>query len=365
MFHEAELRELVEFDGQGHPVVSLYLKVDPRYRTIEEYKLALRGLFDSVEGFDAADRERIEHYLDLEYDRQARSVVCFTCQALGFWRSYTFNVPVDDAIMVDRRPLVRRLVDLVDTYGNLGVVNFDKNGARFFSFHLGSLEETAGVIGEEVKRHKQGGRSAARLQRREDEVAQANLREVVEQTVNLQHQHNWRRLVLAGTDDNLARLTEELPQALRKLVVGSTPLELTAGVQEVRERAEAVALQARAAYIQQLAENLMVAAGKGDGAVIGLSPTVDAIQSGRVYQLLFTETYEVAEASVQRCQACNSLSTQGGDVCPVCGGHLQHLPDAINTLARRTIAQGAQVIVVPPDNQLAQDNYQIGAFLRF
>ena len=49
MFHEAELRELVEFDGQGSPVVSLYLKVDPRFRTIDEYKLALRGLFESVE----------------------------------------------------------------------------------------------------------------------------------------------------------------------------------------------------------------------------------------------------------------------------------------------------------------------------
>ena len=365
MFHEAELRELVEFDGQGSPVVSLYLKVDPRYRTIDEYKLALRGLFESVEGYDAADRERIEHYLDLEYDRQARSVVCFTCQALGFWRTYTFNVPVEDAIMVDRRPLVRSLVDLVDTYGYLGVVNVDKHGARFFSFHLGSLEEATGIIGEEVRRHKQGGRSAARFQRKEDVVAQANLRDVVELTVELQRQYNWRRLVLAGTDDNLARFTEQMPQTLQKLVVGSTPLELTAGVQEVRERTEAVALQARATYIQQLADDLMVAAGKGDGAVIGLAPTVDAIQNGRIYQLLFTETYEVDEARVQRCQACNYLSTQGGDECPVCGGVLQHLPDAINTLARRTIAQGAQVIVLPPENRLAQENYQIGGFLRF
>ncbi len=365
MFHEAELRELVEFDGQGSPVVSLYLNVDPRYRTAEAYKLALRGLLDSAAGIDQADRERIERFIDLEYDRKARSIVCFSCLRQGFWRSYAFETPVDDAIMVDRRPLVRRLVEMIDTYGHLGVVAVDKNGARFFSFHLGELEEARGIVGEEVRRHKQGGWAAQRYQRHEDEAALANLREAAEQTDELLRQNHWQRLVLAGTDANVAHFRELLSPHLQKIIVGTMPLELDANINTVREHAEAVAMQARDGYIQQLADDLLVAAGKGNGAVVGLTPTLEAVQSGRIYQLLFTEDYEIDENVIRRCEKCGYLSSEAGEACPVCGGNRQPVPDAINTLARRSIAQNANVIVVPPATSLAREGHHIGAFLRF
>lgn len=365
MFHEAELRELVEFDGQGSPVVSLYLDVDPRHRTADEYKLVLRKLLDGGVDIDPADRERIERFFDLEYDRKARSVVCFSCQPQRFWRSYAFETPVEDAIMVDRRPLVRRLVEMIDTYGHLGVVAVDKHGARFFSFHLGELEEASGMVGEEVRRHKQGGRSAQRYQRHEDEAALANLREAAEHTDELRRQNHWQRLVLAGTDANVAHFRDLLPSHLQKIIVGDMPLELDANINTVRERAEAVALQARAGYIHHLAEDLLVAAGKGNGGVVGLTSTLDAVQSGRIYQLLFTENYEVDENTVRRCQSCGFLSSEAGESCPVCGGVRQPLPDAINTLARRSIAQGANVIVLPISSALAREGHHIGAFLRF
>jgi peptide subunit release factor 1 (eRF1) len=365
MFHETELRELVEFDGQESPVVSLYLNVDPRYRSADEYKLILRRLLDGAAGAEQADRERIERFFDLEYDRKARGVVCFSCQKQGFWRSYAFETPVDDAIMVDRRPLVRRLVEMIDTYGHLGVVAVDKHGARFFSFHLGELEEARGMVGEEVRRHKQGGWAAQRYQRHEDEAALANLREAAEQTDELRRQNHWQRLVLAGTEANIARFRDLLPPHLQKIIVGAMPLELDANINTVREHAEAVAMQARVGYIQQLADDLLVVAGKDNGAVVGLKPTLDAVQSGRIYQLLFTENYEVGADAVRRCERCGYLSGDGNGACPVCGGVRQPLADAINTLARRSIAQGANVIVLPPDSALAAEGHHIGAFLRF
>ena len=117
MIQEADLRELVEFDGQSSPVLSLYLNVDPRHRTTDKYRLALRRLFDSEPQVDPADRKRVEQYIDLEYDRQARGIACFSCVKKDFWRVFTFEVPVDDAIMIDRRPLVRRLVDCQQAQG--------------------------------------------------------------------------------------------------------------------------------------------------------------------------------------------------------------------------------------------------------
>ncbi|NUQ36636.1 MAG: hypothetical protein HUU23_02340 [Caldilineales bacterium] len=365
MIHEADLRELVEFEGQDSPVLSLYLDVDPRRLPPEQYRLVLRNLFDTAAGVDPADRQRVEHFIDLEYDRQARGIACFSCQEQGFWRAYTFNVPIANAIMVDRRPLVRRLVDLLDTYGHLGVVAVDKTGARFFSFHLGSLEEASGMVGEEVKRHKQGGRSAARYQRHEDEAALSNLREVAELTETYARQYQWRRLVLAGTEDNIARFSELLSPPMRQLVVGTTPLELNAGLQDVQARAETIALEARNDYIQQLAQELLVAAAKGDHAVAGLGPTLEALQSGRIHQLLFCEDYTVEGGHVRRCASCNYIGESAEAQCPLCGGVYEPLPDAINTIARRAIAQGAQVTILAPGNPLEAADTHIGAFLRF
>lgn len=362
MIHEADLRELVEFDGQEHPVLSLYLNVDSRTVTIEQYKLTLRSLFSEVSGVNSADKERIEHYLDLEYDRQARGIACFSCQEQDFWRVFTFNVPVDNAIMVERRPLVRRLVDLIDTFGNIGVVAVDKLGARFFSFHMGTLEEASGTVGDDVKHHKQGGWAAARYQRHEDEAAMSNLRVVAELTEQYARQYNWRRLVLAGTDENISRFADMLSPATKRLVAGSTPLEINAGIQDVRERAEAVAFSARQDHIRQLAEDLVAAAAKEAGAVADLAPTLEALQNGSVYRLLVAEDYVVAEGRVQRCAACNYLSVESGDACPLCGGENQPLPDAVNTIARRAITQGAEVIVLPAENPLSGG---IGAYLRY
>ncbi len=79
MIREADLQELVAFDGEENRVLSFYLSIDPRSTTTEAYKLTLRNLLASIPETDAADKTRIERFIDLEYDRQARSIVIFSC----------------------------------------------------------------------------------------------------------------------------------------------------------------------------------------------------------------------------------------------------------------------------------------------
>ena len=364
MIREADLRELVAFDGADNPVLSLYLNVDPRSTTTEAYKLTLRNLLDCVPGADPADKARIEQFVDLEYDRQARSLVMFSCQKHDFWRVFPLDVPVKDKVMVSRRPLVRELVDLLNIYGHLGVVAIDKQGARFYAFHLGALEEVVGALGEDVKRHKQGGWSASRYQRHEDEAARNNLKAFVELTDSFTRQYGWRQLVLAGAHNTVSQFQNMLPPHLNKLVIGTMPLESDAPLQEVREQAEALARDAYERHTADLAAELVVQANKG-GAVLGLDETLEALQNGSVYQLFFTEDYTLPENKVRRCTNCNYLTTQETDSCPLCGGEMRPMVDAINNIARRAIAQGALVVVLPPDNPLDAEGAKIGAFLRY
>lgn len=365
MIREADLLELVTFDGAGNPVLSLYLNVDPRTTTTEAYKLTLRNLLDSVPEADLADKAAVEQFVDLEYDRQARGLVIFSCQKQDFWRAFALDVPVKDAVMVSRRPLVRELVDLLNTYGHLGVVAVDKQGVRFYSFHMGALEEVQGALGEDVKRHKQGGWSASRYQRREDEAARSNLKSFVELTEELTRQYGWQQLILAGAHNTVSQFQNMLPQHLQKIIIGSIPMETDVSLQEVRERAEAFADEAYDRRTQSLAEDLIVQANKGDRAVLGLDDTLEALQRGSVYQLFITEDYTLPENVVQRCTQCNYLTTADVNACPLCGGAMRPLVDAFNNLARRAIAQGALVITLPPQNPLEAHDTHIGALLRY
>ena len=53
-------------------------------------------------------------------------------------------------------------------------------GARVLIYRLGALADTAGTLGAEVKRHRQGGLAAQKLQRYEDQEARHNLRDAAE-----------------------------------------------------------------------------------------------------------------------------------------------------------------------------------------
>lgn len=365
MIKEADLQELVAFDGAENRVLSLYLNVDPRNTTPEEYRLRLRSLLEKATDADPADKERIERFVNLEYDRQARGLVIFSCQKQDFWRVFALDVPVKDAVMVSRRPLVRELMDLLNTYGHLGVVAVDKQGARFYAFHLGALEEAIGALGEDVKRHKQGGWAAARYQRHEDEAAKSNLKSFVELTQKFAQQFHWQQLILAGAHETVSQFQAMLPPHLQKRVIGIMPLETDATLQEVRERAEALAEEAYTRHALDRAQDLIVQANKGEMAVLGLEPTLDALQQSSIFQLFFTEGYVLPENKVRRCMQCNYLSTAQTDVCSLCGGEMRPMVDAINNIARRAIAQGASVVVLPPDNPLEAQGAHIGAFLRY
>ena len=365
MIREADLLELVTFDGAGNPVLSLYLNVDPRTTTTEAYKLTLRNLLDSIPAADPADKSKIEQFIDLEYDRQARGLAIFSCQKQDFWRAFALDVPVKDTIMVSRRPLVRELVDLLNTYGHLGVVAVDKQGVRFYSFHMGALEEVQGALGEDVKRHKQGGWSASRYQRHEDEAARSNLRSFVELADEFTRQYGWQQLILAGAHSTVSQFQNMLPQHLQQIVIGSIPMETDASLQQVRERAEALAEEAYEQRTQSLAADLIVQANKGNRAVLGLEGTLEALQSGSVYQLFITEDYTLPENAVHRCTQCNYLTTADVAACPLCGGDMRPMADAINNIARRAIAQGALVITLPSQNPLAAQETHIGALLRY
>jgi peptide chain release factor subunit 1 len=288
-------------------------------------------------------------------------VACFSCLAENFWRAYPLLVPVNDAVFVGHRAYLKPLSDLWDQYERFGVVSIDKEGARLFVYQLGALEDTAGTLGTEVKRHKQGGWGADKLQRHEDEEAKHNLKEAAALADSFMRQHKVGRVVLSGSEDNLALFRELLPRSLQDKVVGHISVDMNASPNEVWERAFEVALAADLRAESELLDQVITVASKGGAATLGLADTLVAMQEGRVYQLLVDIDYH---APGYLCGNCGAITDQERETCPYCGHKLTATDDAVNLAIQRAVNAGLRVTVLDHDPRIA-DAGHIAAVLRY
>ncbi len=362
MVNDKDLQALVEFISDDPLVVSLYLNVDPTHKTKEEIRLALRGLLKTAgEKASSRDIQAIERYFDSEHAGAARGLILFACQARGLWRVYPLAVPVEDRVVAARRPFLTPLQDALNAYARYGVVLADKEGARLFLFHLGELQEAEGILGEELKKHRQGGRSAAKWQRKAGETALANLREVVEMTRAFCEEKQCQRLILAGSAENVALLRGMLPKALQERVVGELALDMYAGEVEVGEKTLAQIRKTLRDEEAGLVERMITATAKGEAGALGLADTLDALQQEQVHILLVNEGYEAAGA---RCTHCGYLSSEVISTCRYCGGPMQPSNHLVDAAVGQAIERGVAVHIVAGSPAL-QKAGQIGALLRY
>ncbi len=366
MLTERDLQELLDYKAK-HPVLSIYLNTDPALGNADVYKLKLRSQIKEVDLPD--DTSAIERYFDHEYDWSGRSVAVFSCAAEEFFRVYPIAMPVRSRVRVNSRPYVKPLADLLDSYGGYGVVIIDKQGARLFSFHIGTLLEQEGIMGESVRRVKHGGGSQA-TGRRSGETGQTyyiegvtdrNMKEAAEFASQFFSENNLRRVLIGGTGDNIALFRSQLPKSWQSLIVGTFPISMTASHTEVMERAMQVGQEAEHRREARSIEAVVTGAAKGRGGVVGLDSTLGAVHEGRVQTLLISEGFR---APGYRCQSCGYVTAQELDTCPFCGSGVEKIPDAVELAVRKVLQDGGEVEVLH-DNEILKKHGDIGALLRY
>ncbi len=365
MFSEKDLQTLLDYSAESQ-VLSVYLNTDPTQTNTEAAKLRLRNWLKTIDL--PKDVQAVEEYVNLEYDWSARGLAIFSDQQAGFFETYQFNLDLPDKIDIGARPLLRPLVQLMDIYSGWSVVLVDKQGARLFSFDLGELGEMSGVSGEEVKQAKRGGGNAmpgrmggADLSGKVDHIIEQNIREVIEYATHFFTQHHVRRIMIGGTDDNVARFKDALPKSWQSLVVSDFPMSMNAGDAEVLEQAKAEALAAQKKINQSLVDQAITLAAKGSQGVKGLIDTLNAIHEGRVKTLLVDQDFEEEGF---RCKGCGYLTVQELDACPFCSGEFERIDSAVEMAVREALQKNADIKVVHENEQL-ENAGQIAAILRY
>jgi peptide subunit release factor 1 (eRF1) len=366
MLTEANLKELLGFKAD-HPVLSLYLNTDPTQGNSDVYRSNLRGMLKLVNL--PSDVEAVENYFSRVFDWSGRSVALFSCAPAGFQRVYSLAIPVHNQAVVGSHPYVKPLASLLDYYGGYGVILVDKQGARLFSFHLGELREQEGILGESVKHTKRGGASTkpgsrggiAGQTRYEEEVADRNMRDVVSFASHFFSENNVRRVLIGGTDQNIALLRNQLPKSWQSLVVGTFPMSMTASKVEVLEKAMHIGQQVEYQQEEQLLKKVVTGTAKEQKAVLNLDDTLGAMHDGKVQVLIIQDGYR---APGYRCQGCGHLTARQLPECQYCGSKFEQIPDAVEMAVHQVMQAGGEVDVLQHQHNVKGfDN--IGAILRY
>jgi peptide subunit release factor 1 (eRF1) len=359
---ESELQELAGLESQGLPVLSLYLDTDLTQQPKGKCRLVLRDLLDRVEGLASGkDLEKVQAFFDLEYDWQARGVVVFSAADQELWRVYPLAVPIESEIHSGDRFYLKPLTQLLDTYGRYGVILVDRESARFFLMHLGQIEKKSTWTGEDLKRHKQGGWSAARYQRHVDNLAEQNLKMAAEATTRFCRENSCRCIILGGSEETVSQFEEILPKALRKQVVGVLSVDVEAPAAEVMQLSTELIRSEEQHRAQNLVEDTITAAAKGEGAVTGTADTFYVAHEGRIHTLVVEKDFET---DGYLCDGCGYISAEPITKCPFCGGKPRLVRKAVNRVVQRVLEAGGKVRTVDASEALEKAGH-MGAILRY
>lgn len=238
MLTETSLRKIRGFSAD-QPVVSLYLNTAPSMGNAETHRLRLRNMLKDLPL--VKDAEAIETFFNHQYDWSGRAVAVFSCAPAHFFEFIPLSIEVRDFIKIASNPEIDPLEDLLQDINQLGVILVDKQGARLFYYHMGDLLEQEGVLGDEVKHVKSGSSTSSHglrggsmdKARNLDEKVDRNLRHIRDFAAKFFDSHKVRKIMIAGSEDNIALFKSRLSKQMQAMIVGTFSISMAASHADV------------------------------------------------------------------------------------------------------------------------------------
>lgn len=302
-----QVDRLTRIKGGRHPIVSCYLKLEPRDRTRGKYLIKLKNRIRTVQeglearGFSRAEQEAINKDLgqvfrDLERPGSlpgTQGIAVFASSGLDLYERVPVPIVHRSRLVVDRTPLIRELLAANDEVGRLLTVVFDRTSARIFEVTAFEAREVLGITSEATRggkfhsdRHGAPGVGEHTFQNRIRNEKARHLTAVADALFQLDRKQPVHGVVLAGIGTDASAVAPYLHTYLRDRVIATIKLNpKETSVAHVH----AATLLARAEF-ERTAEDALVTEvlnGAGSGwAVDGVRETLKALAAGKLRSLL-------------------------------------------------------------------------------
>jgi peptide subunit release factor 1 (eRF1) len=369
-----QVRELARLRGEDFPVSTLFLSLDGG-RDKRKADILIKDLIKKQRaeleerGLSRVQRESVEQDFEAmlrfvhHFDRHgARAVAVFSSSGAGLWRFHALAQPVRDRLIVDTRAHVRPLSRLLGQFRRSIVVRLARDHAVLDMVAVGEmrrLAELRGDVPHEVKAGGFAGSEERRLERHAEDRWRHFAKSVAERTAGLLREDPRLLLVVSGTAEAVAGLDACLPAAEAGRLIARLALGPESPAAEVLARVSAEVRRHELEHGSHIARVAIREAGAG-GAAIGLEPVLGAFARGQV------STLAVSPGLVRpglACSTCHGLATAGPD-CPQCGNGLLPIPDLVEELVDRALAQSVTVVEVEGEPQFETAG-GIAALLRY
>jgi peptide chain release factor subunit 1 len=366
------LRDLATFRASNRCALSLYLDLDPSVTaTTPDVEAKFRARLNEAEkqteeraaehdcrAAVREDMERIQAWWANDFDRDGvHGLGLFASGADGYFLALPLSSSVPDATYIGEElllsPLVGRFSD-VDTL----VAVVSREQGRIYRLRNDRLVEIVDESEEQPGQHDQGGWSQARYQRHIDHLVQQHLKSVGAALQKRARVSGRLQLVVLCPEEMRSNFASTLTQEARDSIAGWANAEAHATPAELREIVRPLLDEAEARRQQDALDRFAEGLGRGDRAVAGWQPTLDAAADTRVDTLFLTEG---ANRTLYQCPECRRGYVEDG-TCPIDDLALVAREDGDDVAVRHVLANGGTVTRVGAG---ALGDEVIGALLRF
>jgi peptide chain release factor subunit 1 len=302
------LRRLARIKPGRHPVVSCYIKLEPRDRARGKYLIKFRNRLKELERSlewlvpDRKEREVVRG--DIERVREfmtapsrlpaTQGLAIFASKPLGLFEVVPLPRVYRSRLAVDRSAFVRELAALEDEVGRLLTVVVDRTSARIFEVsafearEVASLRAPASTRGGKYHSDRQDapGRGEHGYHNRIRQERQRHLESVARALFERDRAEPAHGLVIAGPGPEATALEPFLHPYLGERLLGAAhlnPREATPAL------VHAATVAVREAFRREAQHDLLHELEEGEGrgwAVNGVAETLRALSRGQVRTLL-------------------------------------------------------------------------------
>ncbi len=375
MISKQDLERLIAREDGQRKIVSLFLDMSvnsDNKRTHQVYLAQKEGQFRELESERSGhSREAIgeafrsiREWLANDFDEENRGVVIYIELDGDWFEALQFPIPVQNRMLISQRPAIGPLAQVIESYHHHGVVLLDREHVRILSVYLGTLMDEIEVRGTPLPTAHDihaGGYSQQRYQRRKLEEMKHFFREFAREVEAFEKRYQPDDLLILGTDENVAKFREFLPDRLQDKVVYTGPMRVDELSSEVLTRLEPHLEEMRVRESQEVLDLLRERARQDYLATAGFESTLSALQEGKVDTLVIERDGEGEEGS--RCPTCGFIFSLNVEKCPYDGARTVAGINLAEEAIRMAEAQGADVQFVTPS--AAEDLRGVGSLLRF
>jgi len=317
---DIDLRELSEAHSERPEFVSLYLNtpegnIDRTF--IENREREIRKALAHHPGLKAGFRRTMETLVE-EISRKGaggEAIVAFACGPQDFLWYHELPLPVENLLVLDSSPYIKPLAFLYEEYEHFLIVMVDHNNGVIHSV-VGKIKDTSSIHKDIFHHHRKGGWSQMRYQRiREGNILHL-FKEIAEKTAEIDREENVKRIVLAGPKDAKKKFYQQLPEDLKKKVIGYANMDMGASQEEMLDGVYRIFFEEEQKEETKRMERLRSEIFKGGLAAVGPVDTIKALREGRVFILLLDPG---TDGGGWKCEKCGIWGTGAKEICPDCG----------------------------------------------